>query len=153
MTSPILLTDEQMQSFIAHGFLRRSTTLPASYHRQVYERFDGLIGGDANLNPGDNLLPACPRLRPCSKTQSWSVPLTSVLGPDYVMHAHRALHNNTPGSPPQEMYKDSYWGYRRRVRNHRSRWAMVMYVPQATPPGTGPDRRHPRQPVSNPATG
>ena len=31
-----------------------------------------------------------------------------------------------------------YWGYLRRVRNHRCRWAMIMYVPQATPLERGP---------------
>ena len=64
--------------------------------------------------------------------------LTSVVGPDYVMHPHRALHNNLPGSDAQRIHKDSYWGYLRRVRNHRCRWAMIMYVPQATPLERGP---------------
>jgi len=138
MTAPILLTDEQMQRFIAHGFLCLGTTLPPSYHRQVYERFDGLIGGDANLNPGNNLLPACPEIGAVMEDPIVIGALTSVLGPDYVMHPHRALHNNVPGSPPQVLHKDSYWGYRGRVRNHRARWAMVMYVPQATPLEQGP---------------
>jgi HEAT repeat protein len=64
--------------------------------------------------------------------------LTSVVGPDYVMHPHRALHNNMPGSDAQRIHMDSYWGYLRRVRNHRCRWAMIMYVPQATPLERGP---------------
>jgi HEAT repeat protein len=54
------------------------------------------------------------------------------------MHPHRALHNNPPGSEAQRYHKDSYWGYTRRVRNHRSRWAMIMYVPQDTPAERGP---------------
>ena len=54
------------------------------------------------------------------------------------MHPHRALHNNPPGSDAQRIHKDSYWGYLRRVRNHRCRWAMIMYVPQATPLERGP---------------
>jgi HEAT repeat protein len=61
-----------------------------------------------------------------------------VVGPDYVMHPHRALHNNMPGSDAQRIHMDSYWGYLRRVRNHRCRWAMIMYVPQATPLERGP---------------
>lgn len=138
MTSPILLTDEQMQTFIAHGVLRLPTTLPTSYHREVYAKFDALIGGDENLNPGNNLLPACPEIGAVLADPVVVGALISVLGPDYVMHPHRALHNNVPGSPAQSMHKDSYWGYCRRVRNHRSRWAMVMYVPQATPLEQGP---------------
>jgi hypothetical protein len=139
MTStPILLTDEQMQRFVAHGYLLLQTSLPESFHRAIYERFDALIGGDANLNPGNNLLPACPEIGALFQDPVVTGALTSVLGPDYVMHPHRALHNNEPGSPPQITHKDSYWGYRRRIRNHRARWAMIMYVPQATPLEQGP---------------
>lgn len=138
MTSPILLTDKQMQSFIADGYLCLQTTLPEQFHRKIYDRFDALIGGDANLNPGNNLLPACPEIGELFEDPAVTGALTSVLGPDYVMHPHRALHNNVPGSPAQVMHKDSYWGYRRRVRNHRLRWVMIMYVPQATPLEQGP---------------
>jgi len=138
MTSPILLTDEQMQSFVANGYLCLQTTLPESFHRQIYDRFDAMIGGDANLNPGNNLLPACPEIGALFEDPAVTGALTSVLGTDYVMHPHRALHNNVPGSPAQVMHKDSYWGYRRRVRNHRLRWVMIMYVPQATPIEQGP---------------
>lgn len=138
MTDPILLTDDQMQSFIARGYLCLKTTLPESFHRSIYDRFDTLIGGDANLNPGNNLLPACPEISALFSDPAVTGALTSVLGPDYVMHPHRALHNNEPGSPAQTMHKDSYWGYRRRVRNHRLRWVMIMYVPQATPLEQGP---------------
>ncbi|MBV9537721.1 MAG: HEAT repeat domain-containing protein [Acidisphaera sp.] len=138
MTAPILLSDEQMQRFIAHGYLLLRTELPESFHRAVYDKFDRMIGFDAAGNPGNNLLPAVPELTAVFDDPAVRGALTSVLGPDYVMHPHRALHNNMPGSDAQRMHKDSYWGYLRRVRNHRSRWAMVMYVPQATPLERGP---------------
>ncbi|WGF87785.1 HEAT repeat domain-containing protein [Marinivivus vitaminiproducens] len=140
MTSdkPILLTDEQMQRFIAHGYLCLKTTLPESFHNNIYARFDELIGGEANQNPGNNLLPAVPEIQRVFDDPAVQGALTSVLGPDYVMHPHRALHNNVPGSDAQAMHKDSYWGYTRRVRNHRPRWVMIMYVPQATPLERGP---------------
>ena len=138
MTTPHLLSDAQMQRFIAHGFLRLQTELPAGFHRAIYEKFDALIGGDANINPGNNLLPAVPELNAVFDDPVARGALTSVLGPDYVMHPHRALHNNPPGSDAQRMHKDSYFGYLRRVRNHRCRWAMIMYVPQATPLERGP---------------
>lgn len=138
MTEPLLLSDAQMQEFVAKGYLLLQTTLPRSFHDQIYARFDELIGGDANQNPGNNLLPAVPEIQAVFDDPAVSGALTSVLGPDYVMHPHRALHNNVPGSGAQNMHKDSYWGYTRRVRNHRPRWVMVMYVPQATPLERGP---------------
>src|SRR5260370_2343574 len=127
-----------MQRFVAHAYLLLQIQLLERFHQRIFERFDALVGDEAKLNPGNNLLPAVPEL-----TQVFADPvvrgaLTSVVGPDYVMHPHRALHNNIPGSEAQRLHKDSYWGYLRRVRNHRSRWAMIMYVPQATPLERGP---------------
>jgi HEAT repeat protein len=138
MTAPKLLTDAQMQRFIAHGYLCLHTELPESFHQGIYQRFDALIGAEANLNPGNNLLPAVPELNEVFADPIVRGALTSVVGPNYVMHPHRALHNNPPGSDAQRIHKDSYWGYLRRVRNHRCRWAMIMYVPQATPLERGP---------------
>jgi HEAT repeat protein len=138
MTSPTLLTDAQMQRFVAHGYLCLRTELPECFHRGIWERFDTLIGTEASLNPGNNLLPAVPELNQVFADSVVRGALTSVVGPDYVMHPHRALHNNLPGSDGQRIHKDSYWGYLRRVRNHRCRWAMIMYVPQATPLERGP---------------
>jgi HEAT repeat protein len=138
MSAPMLLTDSQMQRFIAHGYLQLQTLLPESFHRGIFERFDRLIGGKVPQNPGNNLLPLVPELNRIFADPVVRGALTSVIGPDYVMHPHRALHNNPPGSDPQRFHKDSYWGYQRRVRNHHCRWAMIMYVPQATPLERGP---------------
>jgi HEAT repeat protein len=138
MASPLLLTDAQMQRFIADGYLCLKTELPESFHRRLYERFDALIGIDESNNPGNNLLPLVPELGEVFADPVVTGALTSVVGPNYAMHPHRALHNNHPGSEAQKLHKDSFWGYRSRVRNHRLRWVMVMYVPQATPLAQGP---------------
>ena len=136
--APVLLDDAQMQRFIAHGYLLLKTQLSESFHQDIYARFDALIGAEAKANPGNNLLPAVPELNQVFADPVVRGALTSVVGPDYVMHPHRALHNNPPGSDAQRFHKDSYWGYLRRVRNHRARWVMIMYVPQATPLPRGP---------------
>ena len=138
MIAPRLLTDAQMQRFVAHGYLCLRTELPDTFHRGIWDRFNALIGDAVDLNPGNNLLPAIPELNDVFADPVVRGALTSVLGPDSVMHPHRALHNNLPGSEAQRIHRDSYWGYLRRVRNHRCRWAMIMYVPQATPLERGP---------------
>jgi hypothetical protein len=138
MTAPKLLTDAQMQHFVAHGYLCLRTELPDAFHRGIWECFNALIGDGTDLNPGNNLLPAVPELNEVFADPVVCGALTSVIGPDYAMHPHRALHNNPPGSEAQRIHRDSYWGYLRRVRNHRCRWAMIMYVPQATPLERGP---------------
>jgi HEAT repeat protein len=112
--------------------------LPDAFHRGIWDRFNALIGDGADLNPGNNLLPSVPELNEVFADPVVRGALTSVVGPQYAMHPHRALHNNLPGSEAQRIHRDSYWGYLRRVRNHRCRWAMIMYVPQATPLERGP---------------
>lgn len=136
--APRFLTDDQMRQFLANGYLVLQTALPKSFHDRIFRRFDDLIGGDRHENPGNNLLPLVPEINAVFEDPVVKGALTSVLGPNYVMHPHRALHKNPPGSPIQEWHKDSYWGYMRRVRNHRPRWVMIMYYPQDTPAELGP---------------
>ena len=81
MTSPTLLTDAQIQRFVAHGYLCLRTELPDSFHRAILERFDALIGAEANLNPGNNLLPAVPELDQVFADPVVRGALTSVVGP------------------------------------------------------------------------
>ena len=52
--------------------------------------------------------------------------LCSVLGHDYALHAHRALHR---ADRPEEQgfHKDGQEGHGPH-RHHRPRWAMIMYV-------------------------
>ena len=133
---PVPLSDEQLRAFIANGYLILRSSLPASYHRLVFERFDEVAGGIGHF--GNNLLPLIPELIELFRDPVVTGALTSVLGESYAMHPHRALHKNPPGSDEQEFHKDSYWGYTRRVRNHRPWWVMVMYFPQDTDLAKGP---------------
>ncbi|HIM11449.1 TPA: hypothetical protein EYM26_11670, partial [Candidatus Poribacteria bacterium] len=59
--------------------------------------------------------------------------LTSIMGENYLMHAHRHCHYNPPKSGGQGMHKDSWAKF-----HHHTRWAMVLYYPQDTPPEIGP---------------
>jgi hypothetical protein len=47
------------------------------------------------------------------------------------------MHANTH-SNGGAWHKDSYWGYTRRVRNHRPWWVMIMYYPQDVKTENGP---------------
>ena len=63
--------------------------------------------------------------------------LQSVLGPGFIMHAHRHPHINPAHSGGGGWHKDSYWGYNK-VRYHRTRWAMIFYYPQDVALENGP---------------
>ncbi|WP_409344903.1 HEAT repeat domain-containing protein [Paenibacillus sp. MBLB4367] len=129
-----LLTDEQMRRFITEGFLILNTDFSKAFHDELLEKLNHVYQKEGN--PGNNLLP---RVRELQKVFDHPVvkgALTSVLGPDYMLHAHRHGHyNNSP--KPGGWHKDSYWGYNR-TRNIRPWWAMIMYFPQDTPQELGP---------------
>jgi hypothetical protein len=132
--APLLLSDEQMRQFITQGFLILKTDFPPEFHQNLNEQLNHVYEKEGN--PGNNLLP---RIRELQKVFAHPVitgALTSVLGPNYMLHAHRHGHFNavkTPGG----WHKDSYWGYSK-MRNHHPWWAMVMYFPQDTPKELGP---------------
>ena len=135
-TTPVPLSNEQLRQFIAAGFLPLQSSLPASYHRLIFERFDQISKSYGHF--GNNLLPLVPEIGELFEDPIVKGALQTVLGKEYSMHPHRALHSNPPGSPEQGFHKDSYWGYVRRVRNHRPWWVMIMYFPQSTPVKKGP---------------
>lgn len=131
---PILLNDEQMRQFVTEGVLVLKTDFPRSFHERLVQRLSDVY--EEYGNPGNNILP---RIRELQKVFDHPVvtgALTSVLGPDYVMHTHRHGHYNSVPAPGG-WHKDSYWGYNR-IRNHHPWWAMIMYFPQDTPSELGP---------------
>ena len=137
-TRPRLLADEQVRSFLANGCLTLQPELPAEFHRGMFDRFVGLIGDDNDHNPGNNLLPVVPELQLVFDDPVIKGALTSVLGEGYMMHPHRVLHDNPPGSDQQVWHHDSYWGYKRKVHNHHPWWVMIMYYPQDIHERIGP---------------
>ena len=128
--TPKLLSDEQVRTFIANGYLTLQPDLPAEFHKEMFDRFVEIIGNDNDDNPGNNLLPLVPELQLVFDDPVIKGALTSVLGDGYMMHPHRVLHDNPPDSDPQLWHHDSYWGYKRKVHNHHPWWVMIMYYPQ-----------------------
>ncbi|QHT61935.1 phytanoyl-CoA dioxygenase [Paenibacillus lycopersici] len=131
---PLLLNDEQMKSFIANGFLILKTDFPREFHDRLVTQLNEIY--DKEGNPGNNILPRIRDLQRVFEHPVITGALTSVLGPEYLLHTHRHGHYNsipTPGG----WHKDSYWGYNR-LRNHHPWWAMIMYFPQDTPSELGP---------------
>ncbi|GGD65901.1 HEAT repeat domain-containing protein [Paenibacillus nasutitermitis] len=129
-----LLDDEQMQSFISKGFLILKTDFKNEFHTRLLEQLDYVYEKEGN--PGNNLLPRIRELQVVFDSPVIKGALTSVLGPNYIMHTHRYGHLNS-NPVPGGWHKDSYWGYQR-MRNHKQWWAMIMYFPQDTPLELGP---------------
>ena len=126
---PLLLNDQQMKSFITNGFLILKTDFSKEFHAGLVDQLNEIYEKEGN--PGNNILP---RIRDMQKVFEHPVitgALTSVLGPNYLLHTHRHGHYNSIPKPGG-WHKDSHWGYDR-LRNHHPWWAMIMYFPQDTP--------------------
>jgi len=131
---PIRLTDEQMRTFVTEGFLILKTDFPASFHEAMTQELHRVYTEEGN--PGNNLLPRIREIQQVFDHPIITGALTSVLGPNYMLHAHRHGHYNAQPTAGG-WHKDSYWGYNK-MRHHHPWWAMIMYFPQDTPIELGP---------------
>ena len=130
-----LLTDAEMRNFIVNGYVVVKADFPAGFHEAIYQKTK--MAFEKEGNPGNNLLPRIPEIQEVFNHPAVRGALTSVLGPNYIMHSHRHPHYNPPGSTGQNLHKDSYWGYQK-VRHHRPWWAMALYYPQDVTEENGP---------------
>jgi hypothetical protein len=130
-----LLTDEQMAQFITHGFVTLQTDFSDEFHTTVLRKMGEVYAKEGN--PGNNLIPRVPEVQQFFDHPVVRGGLTSVLGPDYVMHTHRHGHFNRPGTSHGGWHKDNYWG-NEKTRNHLPWSAMIFYYPQDVTPDMGP---------------
>ena len=129
-----LLSDKEMKKFIINGYHIVRTSLPLSFHQQVFRQTLDLIQDEGP--PGNNLLPKIPILADGFTDPAVTGALTSILGQNYVMHPHRACHYHPPQSQKQTWHKDYPVGGN--LRCHRSRIAMAFYYPQDVTENMGP---------------
>jgi hypothetical protein len=135
---PKLLTDTQIVEFIKSGFVVLPLNeLSADFHAQcadsIMEPWER--NGRNNNWIGNNIYPGNANLGSVLATPTVRGALTSVLGPDYAMHLHRALH--VSGGNDQGFHKDTPEGGGP-VRHMRPRWAMIMYYPAGSTVDMGP---------------
>lgn len=130
-----LLNDEQMAQFITHGFVQLQTDFTQQFHQSVLQKMSEVY--EAEGNPGNNLVPRIPEIQKFFDHPTVRGALTSILGPDYVMHAHRHGHFNRPGTSDGGWHKDNYWG-NEKTRNHLPWSAMIFYYPQDVTGDMGP---------------
>lgn len=135
-----LLTDEQIAQFITNGFLQLQTDFSDDFHKTVFRKITERYAAEGN--PGNNLVARIPEIQLFFDHPIVKGALTSILGPDYVMHAHRHGHLNTgknkaelagerfesPSIHSGGWHKDSYWG-NAKTRSHYPWSVMIFYYP------------------------
>ncbi|MCZ6634646.1 MAG: HEAT repeat domain-containing protein [bacterium] len=130
-----LLDDRGMQQYLTDGYVTVQTDFSPEFHRWIRDQADEIFETDGN--PQNDIFPRIPELG-----RVWMHPnvrgvLTSILGPEYIMHPHRHCHLTRPFKAAQNNHKDSYEDDEN-VRHHRSRWAMALYYPQDVTEEMGP---------------
>ena len=130
-----LLSDAEMQQFIAQGYVQVQADFPGDLHAAVCRQIDSVL--EAEGNPGNNIAPRIPAIAEVFAHPAVRGALTSILGAGYLMHPHRYCHLNSPGSDGQSWHKDDYI-FDQNIRYHRGRWVMAFYYPQDVTPDMGP---------------
>ncbi|MFT5090543.1 MAG: hypothetical protein ACI906_003572 [Candidatus Latescibacterota bacterium] len=124
-----------MQHFIRNGHITLQTQLPAELHQGIHGQIEKLFAREGN--PSNDILPKVPDLYKVLEGPTVRGALSSLLGPEYIVHPHRHCHLSPGGSKGQGMHQDSYENDQN-VRHHRCRWAMAFYYPHDVSLHNGP---------------
>ena len=94
------LSDEDVQRFLRDGFL--VLNCQNDYDPTLHERIAAASSelfkdGDKDKNPGDRVNEVIPEMSQVWASATVDGALRSLLGDDYIMHAHRHLHERLPG--------------------------------------------------------
>ena len=90
--------------------------------------------GQSQFKSGNNIYPAVPELSTILHSPHFAGAVESILGEEYVLHAHRALH---VAKIDQSFHQDTPEGHGP-YRLHRPKFIMVMYYPYGSTFEMGP---------------
>lgn len=157
MAAPKLLDDEAVRAFVTNGFVRLTPDVPAGVHRDI----DGLLrfACEEETWYGNNILARVPKMHEVLDCPVVRGAVTSLAGPDYYLHPHRAVHTSTPAAgsahaldpvanaPPMGKGSMAGSGWHQdaqsplsRARHHVPRYLIGFYFPHETPIAMGPTR-------------
>ncbi len=123
-----LLTDEEMITFVIHGYHIVETDFTSEFNQSIYDEIEQLDG-----NPGDGILDAVPKLYQVYQHPKVNGALASLLGHHYEMSGHRHCHVNPVGSRSQGWHQDGV-----NQRHHQIQTVLAMYYPQDVNSDMGP---------------
>ena len=157
MTAINLLNDEQIQCFIVDGFVRIRPDVDPEIHEVVNRQIR--IAEEHEYHFGNNIVTRVPVMWEVLRSPAVAGALTSLLGPNYYVHPHRAIHTSRPvddktveysedfNGPPMGKGSRAGSGWHQdaqsplsRARHHLPKYLIGFYFPHATPPEMGPTR-------------
>ncbi len=139
-----LLNNEQIQHFIKNGYITIHPNLP-DVHEEIYRETATIFEKEGD--PRNHILQKVPGLYQVFAHPTVRGVLTSLLGPNYMMHPHRHAHMKQPGQKGGAWHqdgrskhfttKDHGWLFEWR-RHHCFRSVWAWYYPQEVTGDMGP---------------
>ena len=181
MSEPALLDDEQVREFIVNGFVRLTPDVPLALHDEIDAALRRMMEEESRYHAellagipqaqrerlgqgivprrGNDVLARVPELRRVLNCAVVRGAVASIVGPDYCLHPHRAVHDNTPladadeplaadanaprlgvGSRVNSAWHQDAHSPLARARHHLPRYLIGYYFPHETPVAMGPTR-------------
>ena len=186
LSEAALLDDEQVREFIVNGFVRLTPDVPLALHDEIDAALRRMIEEELRYGAellagipqalrerlgqgivprrGNDILVRIPELRRVLNCAVVRGAVASVVGPDYCLHPHRAVHDSTPvdagaladtdeplaaeahaprlgvGSRVNSAWHQDAHSPLARSRHHLPRYLLGYYFPHKTPVAMGPTR-------------
>lgn len=88
--------------YLPNNSLLFQPSLPQTFHEYILSQ----MTNDPSLSKsGNNILPRLPALNQVYEDVAVKGALTSLLGKNFIMHPHRAVHHNPPGFQSQKWHR------------------------------------------------
>ena len=152
-----LLTDEQVRRFIVDGCIALKPDVDENVHSAINEKLR--FATESEFPPGNNVLSRVPEIWQILRAPNIRGALTSLLGPNYYVHPHRAIHTSRPvedkdvnyaadhnapamgkGSMAGSGWHQDAQSPLSRARHHTPKYLIAFYFPHYTPELMGPTR-------------
>ena len=152
-----LLRDDQIRQFITNGFLIINCEDQKTLHKVIKDKLEYLYNTESWL--GNNIMARIPELWSIIRSNVVKSAVASILGPEYVLHPHRAVHTSEPindntitysaqkdapqmgrGSQAGSAWHQDAHSPLARARHHFPKYLIGFYFPHDTPPEMGPTR-------------
>ncbi len=157
MADQVLLTDEEVQKFIVDGVISFQSGIDPSINRKIHELLQ--YSAEYEMPLGNNFLSRVPDIYKILRCPRVSGALTSLLGPNYLIHPHRAIHRSTPvagkledftlttnlhhlgkGSTATSLWHQDGQSPLARARHHLPKYLIGFYCPHDVTKLMGPTR-------------
>ena len=89
-----LLDDQDVQRFVMDGMLSFHPDVSSETHEEIHNLLSDCSENESPL--GNNVLSRIPQMHEVLRSKEVDGAITSILGKNYLLHPHRAVHRSTP---------------------------------------------------------